>query len=218
MRQNTKIERKCEHCGTILYRRPKYTHNKVYCSKKCKDDFRKGKHIDWVKPLPRVTVTCKQCGINIERLPSELKGTNSFCSYSCNSSYNSARRKHGSTSKLERWLKNNLPLLVNSPIIFNDRKTLDGLELDIHIPLKNIAIELNGPGHYWNVYGDDALCKTKFNDEKKKELCKLKGINLIIIDVSKDKNFTIKIGEQRAKDIIEQINKSAPLLSCNEHS
>lgn len=61
-------------------------------------------------------------------------------------------------------------------IIRNDRKVLDGLELDIYIPELNIAIEVNGL--YWHselIHSDNMYHYNKF------KLCKDKRIRLIQI-------------------------------------
>jgi len=57
----------------------------------------------------------------------------------------------------------------------NDRKTISGKELDIIIPSKNIAIEINGL--YWH----SELHKDKNYHLNKTELCEEKGIQLIHI-------------------------------------
>lgn len=57
-------------------------------------------------------------------------------------------------------------------LIRNDRpEWLEGLELDIHLPILRLAIEYNGQQHYhpidaWG--GEEALAKRKENDRKKK--------------------------------------------------
>lgn len=46
---------------------------------------------------------------------------------------------------------------------------MDGLEIDILIPEKNIAIELNGPCHYIPIFGEQELKKTQNKDIIKKQ-------------------------------------------------
>ena len=53
----------------------------------------------------------------------------------------------------------------NLQIIENDRTTIKGgLEIDLHIPSKNVAIELNGPCHYIPIFGTKELEKTQNKD------------------------------------------------------
>ncbi len=68
-------------------------------------------------------------------------------------------------------------LLPNSKIIENDRKILNGKELDIYIPDKNIAIEYNGL--YWHSELGGQKNK-KYHLDKLNE-CNTKGIKLIHI-------------------------------------
>ena len=67
-------------------------------------------------------------------------------------------------------------LNVVDPIICNDKKILNGKELDIYIPSKNIAIECNG--NYWH----SELCgKDKNYHLNKTKKCEELGIRLIHI-------------------------------------
>ena len=59
----------------------------------------------------------------------------------------------------------------------SDRKILNGKELDIFIPLKNIAIEFNGNKYHTEWFGG----KTRQYHLKKTKQCKEKGISLIHI-------------------------------------
>ena len=75
------------------------------------------------------------------------------------------------------WLKSILPEEVE--IIENDRKILNGKELNILIPEKNLAIEFNGL--YWH---SELQGKDRNYHLNKTEQCKEKGIHLIhILDV-----------------------------------
>lgn len=65
----------------------------------------------------------------------------------------------------------------NDIILVNDRTILNGLELDIYIPSKNLAFEINGT--YWHT--EISGGKNKNYHVNKTELCEEKGIQLIHI-------------------------------------
>jgi transposase-like protein len=67
-------------------------------------------------------------------------------------------------------------ILPNSNLVFNDRKLLDGLELDILIPEKNIAIEFDGIYYHSEKHGI-----SKSYHLIKTENCLKKGIRLVHI-------------------------------------
>ena len=73
---------------------------------------------------------------------------------------------------LYRWI---FSLLLNSTIIQHDRSILNGKELDIYIPDKNLAIEFNGD--YWH----SEYYKDKNYHLDKTLKCQEKGIRLIHI-------------------------------------
>lgn len=80
-------------------------------------------------------------------------------------------------SKPEKDLKEFLENDLNIEIIKNDKKLLNGTEIDILIPKYNIAIEFNGNLYHSENYGG----KTKFFHLSKTEKCKEKKYKLIHI-------------------------------------
>jgi hypothetical protein len=56
--------------------------------------------------------------------------------------------------------------------------------MDIYIPSIKLAIELNGPTHYFPIFGDDKLKKTQTRDELKQKEMNEFGINLFLINIS----------------------------------
>ena len=62
-------------------------------------------------------------------------------------------------------------------IITNNRKILNGKELDIYIPELNKAIEFNGT--YWHYDKTNPNCKPSCYHSTKSKLCKLKNISLL---------------------------------------
>lgn len=70
----------------------------------------------------------------------------------------------------------------------NNRTLLNGLEIDILLPDIKTAIELNGPVHYFPIYGSDKLEKIRDADTRKRCMLNSLGYGLIIIDISQQKN------------------------------
>ena len=77
------------------------------------------------------------------------------------------------TSGVEREIRNFVESAYNGNIIYNDRKILNGLELDIYIPEKKLAIEING------VYWHSEIYKDKNYHLNKTLKCRELGIKLI---------------------------------------
>ncbi len=82
------------------------------------------------------------------------------------------RCPHCAGSSGQRRLQHALKQKINTPVIYNDRKTLNGLELDIYFSSIKTAIEYQG--NYWH-----SLPNVAKNDLKKHRLCKEMGINLL---------------------------------------
>lgn len=109
-----------------------------------------------------------------------------------NSIENLARESLGFKKKGETWVSETIlarivkGLYPNSKVIMHHRpKWLEGLELDIYLPEHSLAFEYQGIQHFiavdhWG--GKTQLKKQQEHDERKKTLCKKKGIVLICID------------------------------------
>lgn len=94
------------------------------------------------------------------------------------------------TSDGENSLYNFIEANVSSPVLKNDRKVLDGKELDIYLPELKLAFEFDGK--YWHAdsrfYKPDSIIHTGITakdiweqDNKKDLLCEQKGIMLVRI-------------------------------------
>ena len=77
----------------------------------------------------------------------------------------------------EKEIVDYIKSITNDDVIENTREVLNGLELDLYIPSKNIAIEYDGL--YW--HSEKGGGKNKHYHLNKTELCKSKGIQLIHI-------------------------------------
>ncbi len=86
-------------------------------------------------------------------------------------------------------LRKNFPELIFKP---NDRKELEGFEIDIYIPELKIGIEYNGPHHFKPVYGEEMLIKTQDRDKEKRKIAKLKGIKIVDINALESISPTTK--------------------------
>lgn len=179
---------KCDNCGIIFSRTKKdiisakkQKCNNQFCSLKCVGEAGSTKQ----------KVTCKQCGINFPKCPSQIKiSPNHFCNKSCAATYNNMHKTHGTRiSKLEIWLSKKLSELY--PLLefhFNKKDAINS-ELDIYIPSLKLAFELNGIFHYEPIFGKEKLAQIENNDQRKFQACIENGIELCTIDVSKLKYF-----------------------------
>ena len=208
----------CKHCGKQFTEKYSKWSNGDFCCKLCarkyssnikreevnkkvsnklKEYFKTHIHNNTGKPSPRkgqiirVDWKCPYCGKIIKLKPFEAK-RRKFCCGTCRNIHNN-KNICGITSKAENILYNEI--IKNFPnlnVIKNDRKTLNGLELDIYIPELKLGIEWNGIFHYKNVHKDDTLEKVSFKDNLKQELCYKLGIKLLVIkDLVSSKKFII---------------------------
>lgn len=148
----------------------------------------------------KVLVECNNCKHKWEVLPSSLlRGSGCpVCSRT-------------GTSWVEQTILLCLKTLLKDEIVSRDRKTI-GMELDIYIPNKRIAIE----------YGAWAWHKNKISrDNEKRRLCEEKGIHLIQIfdaydgEEKFDKNIWC-YEENISKKENDQIVKKIITRICNE--
>lgn len=137
----------------------------------------------------KITIKCNKCG-------------NSFVKIACDhitSPNGGCQHCYHNMSKPEEEIGNFIKSIIRGEIYFNDRELLNGYELDIFIPSKNIAIEFNGL--YW--HSEDK--KDKYYHLMKTELCEQKGIHLI--QIFEDEYYN-------SKDII--LSKIKHLLMVND--
>jgi len=130
---------------------------------------------------------CAKCGKMVPRHPSDLRSKSVYCSRSCSAFVTNKIRTTGvKRSKGEEVLacmiRADFPTLA---VRENVRDFLaSGLEIDLLIEGKNVAIELNGPVHYTPIYGDERLSKIQsFDARKQRELQEL-GIILITVNIT----------------------------------
>jgi hypothetical protein len=190
---------KCVRCGKTFYKKKHRIQTSAqgqkhaFCSYECKAKSQ----------VTKVKVKCWQCGEALDRLVKNAQDK-AFCSSRCAGLYHAARKTKGTRkSKAEKILaealKTNFPKWT---ITENDRTVLSGLELDIYIPEKKLAIEWNGILHYEPIYGHDRLERIVGRDAHKATRCRELGIELIVIA---DLTSRVSFIQSTVNDLIEQL-------------
>lgn len=188
----------CVECGKKYTKKKDPRSINSFCSRSCAAKFNKNATSKKPKPkstkrvVTRLQLKCEGCGKQIIRLASQLKKTKHkkpYCSRSCRMSHynrNILKRTFNQRSRAEDILfdiiQKDFKFLV---IKQNVRDILpSGLEIDLYLPSISLAIELNGPTHYFPIYGNDKLSKIQSNDVKKRLEIHQMNINLLTIDIS----------------------------------
>ena len=203
-KSNDLLPFECEFCGKTFYweqKQVKYSlkqnrpnQNKTkqikFCSIKCGSAYKSETRTKEIK--------CEQCSKTIRQVLSEiLRNKHHFCSRSCATRYLNLNKHLSvkSRSKLEFWIEEQLKLIFPQlEILYCDREAING-ELDIYIPSLKLAFELNGIVHYEPIFGIERLASIKTNDQRKFQACLEHNIELVIIDISRIKNFKPKKGK-----------------------
>lgn len=85
------------------------------------------------------------------------------------------------------------------------------LQIDLFIPSLNVAIEVDGPSHFNDIWGEDVLAKNKQRDLEKNGLLLQRGC--VIIRVKQTKRISNKFKRDVLKDllkVLEQIKIKVP--------
>lgn len=190
--RNKAITINCSQCNKIFLKAPSQIKNKKnnFCSVECQHKFANKK----------VQVKCLVCDVLFMKyLCNSIKNPRHCCSKECYYILIREKKDWGSTrSKLEIAIENKLNLLYGFEIRYN--KTDIGYELDIYIPVLDLAIEINGIFHYEAIFGEKELLRRQEIDKEKVVECRELGIKLFVIDVSKDKNNK-KVMAQRILEV-----------------
>lgn len=182
---------------------PIYAHR--FCSKICANEYKRREM--------NISLCCKHCGITFIKRKSLTKNPEkSFCSKACAASFNNTHKTVGiRRSKLEIWIEQKLSTLYDFDIHFN-RKDAINSELDIFIPSLMLAFELNGIFHYEPIHGQNVLSNIQSNDNRKFQACLERGIELCIIDTSKQVYFTEKTAQLYLDIILMVIQKKMEVI------
>ena len=171
------IERECVVCKKTFEVIPVELDFHKYCSLICRNiDSRK----------ERCKFRCECCDKEITRSKSQVcRRKHIFCSNSCKGKWYAINTIQKRRSKAECILAGligddypNLALILNSRSILSC-----GYEIDIFIEEKNLAIEINGPCHYFCIYGTDKLKTIQQHDQIKYKEIYERRIQLLIIDI-----------------------------------
>jgi uncharacterized C2H2 Zn-finger protein len=178
-----------------------YKHTNFYCSKLCQNKSQ----------IKAIILNCPICGKQFERQKNQIKRSKSgkvFCSRSCSARHSNSNKKFGTrVSKFESYCQYKLLQEYPNTSFFFNRVENFGFELDIFIPEKNLAFELNGILHYKPIYGIAKLESIKKIDNKKIEVCKAYNVKLFVLDLSVYKTSSIKNCEEVYQNILKIIRK-----------
>jgi hypothetical protein len=113
---------------------------------------------------------------------------------------NAVRETSKIGSKLERYLHQQL-LADGYKVDFHKEQMLSNtkLQIDLFLPSMNVAIEIDGPSHFKEVWGKDVLNKNIKYDNKKTGLILGKG--LVLIRIKQEMDFS----NSRAKLIYDKL-------------
>lgn len=169
------------------------------------------------------TLKCHNCGGEFKRRLDNGRYYNISC-YHC--------EKENGVSGVEKNLREEIANFYKGEIIFNDRKILNGKELDIYIPEKKLAIELNGI--LWHSFGSswpNNLNREKEEKDKhykKYKQCEKLGIQLlqftdidyfnkkeIILNIIKAKLGISDVRIYARKCEIKELSKTQKSNFCN---
>lgn len=202
----------CNHCGASFLRRKteilrclRVNKGGFFCSPACQGARRN----------LRVHLTCKTCLKGFDRqFSAAARGENAFCSQSCAARHRNRygnldlhrRRRSKAEDSLSQLIRGAFP---NITVQENVRGVLEaGLEIDILLPDFNLAIELNGPLHYFPIYGQAKLEAIQDRDLRKQVELQTKGFNLVVIDISqvsarKMDDFLVSCLERLIRPLLE---------------
>jgi len=119
-------------------------------------------------------------------------------------------------SKLERFLASELQKrgyevhLHREHIVANEK-----LHIDILLPKLNVAIEIDGPSHFENIWGADKLRQTQHADQEKTGLLLARG--LVVIRIKQTKCITEVYKERVLNELLIELDSTAKKFPSHSH-
>ena len=117
-----------------------------------------------------------------------------------------SRRASREGSKIEIYVQNLLNI-NGFKTLWHTKVLQTDLEVDLFLPALNIAVEVNGPSHYENIWGDDKLKAQKKADHEKYATLTAFGVKVIRIKYLVSK-LTFQVKEKLEKELIAIINEA----------
>lgn len=143
-----------------------------------------------------MAIHCKYCKSTVQEnsivRSKSGKDKFSFCSDECHDIYmlrNNKNVTEVNRSNGELYFENLIKKTFPELEVQSNVKGLipSGLDVDIYLPAIRLCIEINGPSHYLDIFGEDKLLATQVNDAKKKQELYENGYSLIVINISRYK-------------------------------
>jgi len=108
-------------------------------------------------------------------------------------------------SKLEKFFLQGL-IDAGYRVEFHKQQVLGNtkLEIDLFLPTINIAVEVDGPSHFKDIWGSDNLKKNQTYDRKKTGL--ILGRGWYLVRVKQDKDFSKSYANILLKKLVQQIS------------
>lgn len=180
----------CPKCGIIKRSKDRLMSSDLFFSKarEIHDNKYDYSNTEYKGMNHKITIKCPKHGEFEQRPFDHLRG------FGCTKCANLESKKE---TNLYEFVKN----ITNCDVIHNDRKILEGKELDIYIPSKNIAIEYNGLRWHSELFGKD-----KWYHIDKLSKCNEKNVKLL--QIFEDEYLY-------HKDIV--LNKIKHILNINEN-
>lgn len=191
-----KVEKKCSFCTrqiSVYASQIKVTGDFHFCDTICWSLLRK----EQAEKESKIELQCKKCGITFMKHKCRIfPGKNHYCSRACSDyKYQVNRfvrtrplpihkigRKNKRRSYLEYYIEDMIKQIFPTMKYYTNKR-FDGFELDFYFPDLLLAVEINGPFHYFPIFGNDALSYVQRRDLRRIESCSSHHVDLRIIPV-----------------------------------
>jgi very-short-patch-repair endonuclease len=102
----------------------------------------------------------------------------------------------------------------NIEVVFHKKSLIrnTNLELDMFLPSIKTAIEIDGPSHFFPIWGEEVLQKTIASDNEKNGLLLSSGYKIIRI-----KNLAKKLSQKRKRDILSMVLDAIALIESGKN-